>query len=37
LNDIGGRSALFHFLTSSGTDGKSESFGAKLVAVKEVK
>ena len=37
LNDIGGRSALIHFLTSSGTDGKSESFGAKLVAVKEVK
>lgn len=37
LNDIGGRSALIRFLTSSGTDGKSESFGAKLVAVKEVK
>jgi len=37
LNNIGGRSALIHFLTSSGTDGKSESFGAKLVAVKEVK
>jgi hypothetical protein len=37
LNDIGGRSALIHFLTSSSTDGKSESFGAKLVAVKEVK
>jgi hypothetical protein len=37
LNDIGGRSALIHFLTSSSTEGKSESFGAKLVAVKEVK
>jgi hypothetical protein len=37
LNDIGGRSALINFLTSSGADGKSESFGAKLVAVKEVK
>jgi hypothetical protein len=37
LNDIGGRSALIRFLTSSGTDAKSESFGAKLVAVKEVK
>ena len=37
LNDIGGRSALINFLTSSGTDGTSESFGAKLVAVKEVK
>ena len=35
LNDIGGRSALINFLTSS--DGKSESFGAKLVAIKEVK
>ena len=35
LNDIGGRSALISFLTSS--DGKSESFGAKLVAIKEVK
>ena len=37
LNDIGGRSALINFLTSSGTDGKSESFGAKLVAIREVK
>ena len=35
LNDIGGRSALINFLTNS--DGKSESFGAKLVAIKEVK
>lgn len=35
LNDIGGRSALINFLTSA--DGKSESFGAKLVAIKEVK
>ena len=35
LNDICGRSALINFLTSS--DGKSESFGAKLVAIKEVK
>ncbi len=37
LNDIGGRSALINFLTSSGTDGKSESFGAKLVSIKEIK
>ena len=37
LNDIGGRAALISFLTSSGTDGNSESFGAKLLAVKEVK
>ena len=35
LNDIGGRSALISFLTTS--DGRSESFGAKLVAIKEVK
>lgn len=35
LNDIGGRSALINFLTSS--EGKSESFGAKIVAIKEVK
>ena len=37
LNDIGGRAALIHFLTSSGGQGNSESFGAKLMAVKEVK
>ena len=35
LNDIGGRSALINFLTIS--DGRSESFGAKLLAIKEVK
>ena len=35
LNDIGGRSALIHFLTTS--EGRSESFGAKLLAIKEVK
>ena len=35
LNDIGGRSALISFLTTS--DGRSESFGAKLVSIKEVK
>jgi hypothetical protein len=35
LNDIGGRSALINFLTTS--DGRSESFGAKLLAIKEVK
>ncbi len=37
LNDIGGRTALVNFLTSSGIDGKSESFGAKLLAIQEVK
>jgi hypothetical protein len=36
LNDIGGRSALINFLTGSGIDGRSESFGAKLLTVKEV-
>ena len=35
LNDIGGRSALINFLTTS--NGRSESFGAKLVSIKEVK
>ena len=35
LNDIGGRSALINFLTIS--DGRSVSFGAKLLAIKEVK
>ena len=35
LNDIGGRAALINFLTTS--DGQSESFGAKLLTVKEVK
>lgn len=37
LNDIGGRAALINFLTRSGGHGNSESFGAKLLAVKEVK
>ena len=36
LNDIGGRAALIDFLTGSGINGRSESFGAKLVSVKEV-
>ena len=36
LNTLGGRTALIDFLTGSGLDGKSESFGAKLVSVKEV-
>jgi len=35
LNDMGGRSALISFLTTS--DGRSESFGAKLLTIKEVK
>jgi hypothetical protein len=35
LNDLGGRSALINFLTGTG-DGRSESFGAKLLTVKEV-
>jgi hypothetical protein len=36
LNTLGGRSTLIDFLTGSGIDGKSESFGAKLLSVKEV-
>ena len=36
INDIGGRSALINFLTGAGVDGRSESFGAKLLTVKEV-
>ena len=36
LNDIGGRAALINFLTGYGIDGRSESFGAQLIAVKEV-
>lgn len=37
LNDLNGRSALIDFLTGSGVAGKSESFGAKLFSIKEVK
>ncbi|NBY71025.1 MAG: DUF4384 domain-containing protein [Betaproteobacteria bacterium] len=36
LNNFEGRSALIRFLTSSGANGASESFGAKIIAVKEV-
>jgi hypothetical protein len=36
LNDIGGRASLINFLTGSGIDGRSESFGAKLISIKEV-
>jgi hypothetical protein len=37
LNDLGGRQALINYLTGSGIDGKSESFGAQLISIKEVK
>ncbi len=37
LNDISGRSALIDFLVGSGVNGNSESFGAKLVSIQEVK
>ena len=37
LNDLGGRSALINYLTGSGIDGKSESFSAQLISIKEVK
>ncbi len=36
LNTLGGRSALIDFLTGSGLDGKSASFDATLVSLKEV-
>ncbi len=37
LNDLGGRHALINYLTGSGIDGKSESFGAQLISIKEVR
>jgi len=37
LNDLGGRKALINYLTGSGIDGKSESFGAQLLSVREIK
>jgi hypothetical protein len=36
LNDLSGRSALLDFLIGNGVSGKSESFGAKIVSIKEV-
>lgn len=36
LNTLPGRSALFDLFTGSGVAGGSESFGAKLLAIKEV-
>lgn len=36
LNDLGGRAALLDFLIGKGVSGKSESFGAKIVSIKEV-
>jgi hypothetical protein len=36
LNNFEGRSALIRFLTSSGANGASESFGAKIISVREV-
>ncbi len=35
LNDLPGRSALFDFIAGRGITGSSETFGAKLLAVKE--
>lgn len=35
LNTLGGKSALIDFLTGSGVNGLSESFGAKLLSIKE--
>lgn len=36
LTDLSGRAALLDFLIGKGVDGKSESFGAKVVAIREV-
>ena len=36
LNDLPGRSALFDFIAGRGVTGSSETFGAKLLSVKEV-
>lgn len=37
LNDLPGRSALIDFFAGQGVSGGSESFGAKLLSIKEVK
>lgn len=36
LNDLAGRSELLNFLIGKGVNGRSESFGAKIVSIKEV-
>lgn len=36
LNDLSGRTALLDYLIGKGVNGKSESFGAKIVSIKEV-
>jgi hypothetical protein len=37
LNDLPGRAALFDFFTGQGVTGTSEAFGAKLIALQEVR
>ncbi len=37
LNDLPGRSALFNFFSGRGVTGTSEAFGAKLIAIQEVR
>ena len=37
LNDLPGRSALFDFFSGRGVTGTSEAFGAKLIAIQEVR
>ena len=37
LNDLPGRAALIDFFAGQGASGMSESFGAKLLAIKEIK
>jgi hypothetical protein len=36
LNDLSGRTALLDFLIGKGVDGRSESFGAKIISIREV-
>lgn len=37
LNDLPGRAALFDFFSGRGVTGSSEAFGAKLIAIQEVR
>jgi Ca2+-binding RTX toxin-like protein len=37
LNDLPGRAALIDFFAGQGVSGESESFGAKLLSIKEVR
>ena len=37
LNDLHGRSEIINYLTGDGIKGQSESFGSKLISIKEYK